>query len=351
MFVSESTRERQSAVGRREISGKVEKSILAFIEGVQVAYDEAVRRSADLLAASAQPVFAHLGADVACAREAIRIADLTGGVLDHVAAESLLCDLDPLRETGGLTTTPLEADVRADLVMLIGNIENDAALDWLARPARPHGEPVTRRVVRLAGGGDSLRSLAELRWRLKQPAASGGEHAETAQALAGAKFGVAIWRAAELPALAVEAAHGLVRDLNETTRFSTLALAAPDNGLGVQTVCGWMTGFPMRTGFGRGWPEHDPWRYDARRLVAAGETDCVIWVSALPGGAAPTGRVDILFDDGRAAVAADPRIRFAVSSGGTIFDPRVGTLVASDSAGSAAKTLAAIRERLEATPC
>ena len=36
----------------------------------------------------------------------------------------------------------------------------------------------------------------------------------------------------------------------------------------------------MRTGFGRGYPEHDPWRFDARRLVESGEADCVLWVSA-----------------------------------------------------------------------
>ena len=41
-----------------------------------------------------------------------------------------------------------------------------------------------------------------------------------------------------------------------------------------------MTGFPMRTGFGRGYPEHDPWRFDATRLVESGEADCALWISA-----------------------------------------------------------------------
>ena len=83
--------------------------------------------------------------------------------------------------------------------------------------------------------------------------------------------------------------NGLVRDLNETTRFSTLPLAAPDNGAGVLAACGWMTGFPMRTGFGAGAPIHDPWRFDAERLVASGETDCVLWISAF-GAASPAWR-------------------------------------------------------------
>src|SRR4029077_6412732 len=100
-----------------------------------------------------------------------------------------------------------------------------------------------------------------------------------------ARFGVAVWTAASLAPLEIEMLHGLVRDLNETTRFSTLPLAAPDNGLGVLAACEWMTGFPMRTGFGADVTIHDPWRFDAERLAAAGETDCVLWISAF--GAAP----------------------------------------------------------------
>ena len=42
----------------------------------------------------------------------------------------------------------------------------------------------------------------------------------------------------------------------------------------------WMTGLPLRTSFARGRPEHDPWRYDARRLVETGEADAVVWISA-----------------------------------------------------------------------
>jgi formylmethanofuran dehydrogenase subunit B len=66
--------------------------------------------------------------------------------------------------------------------------------------------------------------------------------------------------------------------LNRTTRSSGLPLAPADNAAGVLEACGWLTGFPMRTGFGRGFPEHDPWRFEAKRLVESGETDCVLWV-------------------------------------------------------------------------
>jgi formylmethanofuran dehydrogenase subunit B len=42
----------------------------------------------------------------------------------------------------------------------------------------------------------------------------------------------------------------------------------------------------MRTSFGRSHPEHDPWRFDAVRMIDAGEVDCTVWISAY-GGEAP----------------------------------------------------------------
>jgi formylmethanofuran dehydrogenase subunit B len=45
-------------------------------------------------------------------------------------------------------------------------------------------------------------------------------------------------------------------------------------------TAGWMTGFPARTGFGRGYPEHDPWRFDARRLIGSDEADAIVWIAS-----------------------------------------------------------------------
>ena len=86
--------------------------------------------------------------------------------------------------------------------------------------------------------------------------------------------------ASEIDELTIEMLCGLVADLNATTRFTGFSLAPADNALGVLQACGWMTGFPMRTGFGRGYPEHDPRRFDATRLIESGEADGALWISA-----------------------------------------------------------------------
>jgi len=101
-----------------------------------------------------------------------------------------------------------------------------------------------------------------------------------AEGLRAARFGVAVWSAAELDALTIEMLCGLVADLNAKTRFSGLPLPPDDNASGVLQVCGWMSSLPPRIGFARAFAEHDPWRFDARRLVDSGEADCVVWISA-----------------------------------------------------------------------
>lgn len=308
---------------------------MAWIDGAPAAFDAAVAEAARAVRTSALPLFAHLGTDVEGAREAVLLAECAGGVLDHAASAALLADLDPLRESGAFQTTPLEAGVRADVVLILGDL---AAPGWLARPRE-------RRTLRLGAaetgvGAARLGYLAALRARVKgRPVAPSLEpHAQT---LRDAKFGVAVWSAEALEPLAIEAVHGLVRDLNETTRFSTLPAAAPDNGLGVQATLGWMTGFSLRTGFARGYPEHDPWRFNSRRLIAAGETECVIRVCAFEG-----------------EITVGERVRFAVArpgeaSAAALYDAAVGALVATcaaspSNAPTAASVLAAIRARVEA---
>ena len=55
------------------------------------------------------------------------------------------------------------------------------------------------------------------------------ERNQVAAELKRARFGVAIWSAAELDRLTIEMLCGLVNDLNEGTRFSGLPLASADN--------------------------------------------------------------------------------------------------------------------------
>ena len=358
---------------------------VASIDGASASFDDAAAAAARLLAQSQQPLIAGLGADIEGARAAIALAERVGGVIEHMHSEALLRDLDCLRETGVMLTTPGEARVRADVVLLVGDglWETWPALNerLLRPPARPESVDVKRRIIWLAPQADAIipgfdgdievlaagagatlaANLAALRARVKgRPVAQAQISLAALDSLAailkGARFGVAIWTARSLGALEIEMLNGLVRDLNETTRFSTLPLGAPDDAAGVLAACGWTTGFPMRTGFGAGVPIHDPWRFDAERLVASGETDCVLWISAL--GAAPPPRVSgvnlIAVCEPTAEFAEEPNVRITVGRPGldhdaVIYSSDAGTLVAERaSARTATPSVAEALERIAA---
>lgn len=285
----------------------------AWIGGKAATLAAAVDTAAKLLRQSRLPVIAGLGTDVAGARAAIALARQVGGAVDHMHSAALLRDLTVMREGGMMVTTPNEARLRADLLLLVGPGLLEA---WSELPARLLANRAggQRRMLWLCpddgakGVGAGIETigddpadlpllLASLRARCAgRPGGKAPIDAPKLDALAAdlpkARFGVAVWSAAEHDELTLAMLCGLVKDLNAATRFTGLPLAPLDNGAAVQQVSGWLTGFPLRTGFGRGYPEHDPWRFDAVRLVDSGEADCAVWISAF-GAAAPAWSRDV----------------------------------------------------------
>ena len=141
---------------------------------------------------------------------------------------------------------------------------------------------------------------------------------QVATALKAARFGVAIWSAAAIDAPTIEMLCGLLNDLNAATRFSGLPLPAADNAIGVTQTCAWMTGLPVRTGFARAFPEHDPWIFDGHRVVSEGEADCLLWISAYRGVAPPwrTAPPTIALTARDANFEKPPRVHIAVGCPG-----------------------------------
>lgn len=320
----------------------------AWIDGTPAALSTAAATAARLLDASRQPLIAGLGTDIAGARAAIALAQRIGAAVDHMNADALLRDLDVMREAGVMLTTANETRLRADTLLLVGpglieawnelprhlfgatgvpdgHAEMDRRIFWLC-PGR-HSGIADKTTIIGRDAGELPQLLAALRARLNgRSAGKIGVSApvldELAGALKAARFGVAVWSAAELDALAIEMLCGIVNDLNATTRFSGLPLAPGDNAIGVQQVCGWMTGFPVRTGFGRSYPDHDPWQYRAARLVDSGEADCVLWIASYPA-AAPQWRGDppiIALASADTKFPRLPRVHIAVGCPGRDHD-------------------------------
>jgi formylmethanofuran dehydrogenase subunit B len=273
----------------------------AWIFGKPTTLDAAFAEAGELISASTKILIAGLGTDVAGARAAIALAQRTGAIVDHMNSEGVLRDLDVMRSSGVMMTTPTECHVRADTLLLAGPVRG-AARNQLLQHAIGSDRP--KEILWLCPGRELLTLveaiaatpigrepdalpglLAALRAQIAgrpvgKASVSLKRLREVAATLKQTRFGTAIWSGAELHPLVIEMLCGLVGDLNATTRFSGLPLAPEDDAIGVLHVCGWMTGFPMRTSFGRGFPQHDPWLFDGCRLVTSGEVDCVVWISA-----------------------------------------------------------------------
>ena len=234
-------------------------------------------------------------------------------------SDAVLRDVEVMRTGGMMLTTPNEARLRADSLLLIGAGLVEA---WPELPERLFVRPPMaqadakppRRILWLCPGGDPTKLagrakvqvvgrnrqdlpvlLAALRARIAgRPVGKTALSAKALDALAAdlraARFGVAVWSAAELDTLTDRDAVWPGRGPECDAPASAVSRWRPrDNALGVLQACGWMTGFPMRTSFGRGFPEHDTWRFDAARLVESGEADCARLDFRLPRGGA---RVD-----------------------------------------------------------
>ncbi|GJD60602.1 formyltransferase [Methylobacterium frigidaeris] len=271
----------------------------AWINGQAVVRDEAVAAAAALLAGARSPVFAGLCAETAAVQAAFDLARVIGASLDPVAGSSLYADLGALASGGAMTTTPAEARGRADLVLALGAAPwaSDIVTELAAEgPVRGRAAGRSRTLLALGGGGDgAVQHIAYPAGEAGLAAAIGllrglvagriaGPHplADLAARLREALYGVVLYDPAEIGALGAEMLNGLVKDLNETTRCFALPLGDPYQGRAVAQVAAWSTGQGPRVGYGRGHPEHDPWRFDAERQAAAGEVDAALWLASLP---------------------------------------------------------------------
>ncbi|PRH85733.1 formyltransferase [Labrys okinawensis] len=327
----------------------------AWIEGQPVDQHEAIAAAARMLGGARTPIIGGLSGDVAAVRAAYRLAFRIGAAIDCEGSDALYADLGALAARGAMTTTWAEARARADLLLVVGRKAGaNPLLDELVAAPVPLAGIAEREVLTLAADRDTLAGhLAVLRalasGRLP-PRPETAELNELAGKVKAARFGVAVYDPQELGEPAVGMLQGLVKDLNEETRFSSLPLGVPAAARLALAVGSWTTGDAPRVGLGRGYPEHDPWRFDARRLVASKEADAALWLCAQAHGEVPPAGIPSVVlsgrpDEGQAGIVIE--VAVPGEAGTTVcFDERRGTLTAIGSGPSPRNTGAA--EILEA---
>lgn len=288
----------------RQSFGRAVPDTSPKVAGAPARLDQAAATAATILRASRLPLFAGLATDVAGVRAALRLAECTGGIVDHIGTDGLFRNLRALQDSGWMTTTLSEVRNHADILLVIGSDPAAAFPRFLERcterrqtlyadgaeaPAvlrlGPAGN-VDCDIERLPEAVAALRCLVGKR-RLSNHA-PGGIPVEQLQRLAdrltAARYAVVTWMTATFEPsggeLLAHALVDLVRDVNQATRCAGLPLTGTDNLVGANQVCGWQTGSPLRVNFATGSPDHDPLFNAASRVLHDGEADALVWISA-----------------------------------------------------------------------
>jgi len=309
----------------------------AAIDGRPASLDEAVAEATALLGKARLPLVCGLATDAEGARAAVRLAAAAAAAFDHAASPAFMGLLEAFYEGGLMTVTAGEAAARADLVVTIGPAP---AAGW--PDLTPGDGAPARTTARIGDAGpadlvfetdEPLAALAALRATLAGRPTREPPPEALVEAIRAARYGVFVWDAAGLDALATQMLAGLVKDLNAERRFSGLPLWPGAGAATIVEVAGWLVGYPVRTAFGSGRPSHDPLLYDATRLAASGEADLALWVSGLdgPAPAFPGGLPVIALAAEGEDAPPDPRVRFAVGRpgrdhDGVLHDPATGAL-------------------------
>ncbi|MGH8679282.1 MAG: hypothetical protein ACREUQ_13150, partial [Burkholderiales bacterium] len=291
------------------------QKIAPLIEGKQTSLDSAVLRAAQILREARLPVLISAGTDVAGMRALIALAERVGGVVDHANSDALMRNLLVLQDTGWISTTFTEVRNRADLIIIAGSGATSRFPRFLERclqnsePLFVSGEReiwflgklpadlpavLQRRSTsidiepkQLGEVFAALRALmADRPLRAARVAGIALERlSQLLSRMREARYGVLTWAAAELDfphaELAIQSMCELVQALNAKTRFSVLPLAGSDGDVTATQVCTWQTGYPLRVSFAGGAPHFDPLANSASALLANGNADAVVFVSAL----------------------------------------------------------------------
>ncbi len=284
----------------------------ARIGGRNATVEEAIIAAAKLLKRARAPLFGGLACDVDGMRALVNLAEQRGAILDHVHGAALNAMSRVLQSRGWYATTLSEIRNRADLVIVIDVDLANRYENFSRRCLAPR--------ARLRGGQKSPRQTIYLGRRRRASAALDSDltvncrperltevllallatlrgHALAAARPAGVSRQVLLeiatrMRAASYCALvfapgtlagerepAIAAICDSIDELNTTTRAAMLALGGDDGGQSALSTCAWLTGYPLRTAFGKT-IRYEPQVHDSTALLASGAVDALLWVDA-----------------------------------------------------------------------
>jgi len=293
----------------------------ATIDTEPTSIKNSIKAAVDVLSKSKRPLIYGLSStECGAISKAVEIAEVTGGIVDNTSSICHGPTILALQQVGESKSTLGEVMNRADYIVFWGANPTEAHLRHIIRySVMPKGMYVDgrkgRKVVvvdvrktgtaRLADKFVQIQPnrdfelLQVLRMLVRGdiievPEIAGvpmNEIKTVAEEMAAAKFGVVFFglglTQSEGRHMNIDAAIGLVSELNRKTKFVLTPMRGHYNVAGANTVTTWQTGYPYAVDFSRGYPRYNPGEYTAVDLMASGEIDAALIVASDPGSTFP----------------------------------------------------------------
>ena len=291
--------------------------VASTIEGKTVTLGEAVEAAAGILASARRPLIYGLSStECGAIAKAVELAELVGGIVDNTSSVCHGPTILALQAVGESKCTLGEVKNRANLVVFWGCNPTEAHLRHLLRySGMPRGLYTqkgrkSRYIVAVDVRETRMKRVADLFLKIKpngdfellsalRAAVRGGkiqadtvsgiprqQIVELAERMKGAKMGVIFFGLGLTQSdgrhMNIDAAVGLVADLNHHTKFVLIPMRGHYNVAGANTVTTWQTGYPYAVDFSRGYPRYNPGEYTSVDLLARGEADSVVVVASDP---------------------------------------------------------------------
>ena len=305
------------AISKERFLGHMENRILQpTIGGQPVTLEQAIEKTVKLIAGAKRLLIYGLSSTENDAhREAYKIAELTRGVVDNTSSVCHGPTILGAQESGEATASLAETRHRADLVIYWGSNPAAAHPRHIPHYIRQPGEYIkdgkadrqiwvfdvrksgtarmANRFVKLVPGSDlevisTLRAIA--RGHELDVTEVGGlsidELKEMVEFMKGVKYGVLFFGIGLTQSRGrhrnIDAAIRLIQDLNSYTKWNMMPMRGHYNVAGANKTSIWQTGYPFAVDYARGYPRYQPGEFTAVDVLARGEADVLLNISADP---------------------------------------------------------------------
>jgi formylmethanofuran dehydrogenase subunit B len=299
-------------------------------ELVEVSWDEAIEKSADILVKAQRPLlYGFSSTECDAQSRGVELAEMLNALLDNTASVCHGPSLLAIQDVGASLATLGEIKNRADTIIFWGSNPVHAHPRHLSRysdfirgyfrtdgrndrniivvdPRYTHTAQIADKYIKVNPNEDyelvqAIRAV--LRGTdLDVKEVSGvpiEDIKELVETLKSCNFGVVFFGMGLTQSLAhhrnVDTAIRLVAELNDYTKFLLIPMRGHYNVAGANQVFLWNTGYAYSIDFSRGYPRYNPGEFSSVDLLMRDEVDASLIVASDPGSNFPAASVKNLF--------------------------------------------------------